>query len=344
MPHRRSAAALAILVLALGACQSAATPRESLPPSGSPPATSAPTASPSTSSVELTPEPLPAGHPADALFRVGAEGAPPCGIAGDGETAWYADFRRSRIAVIDPGADVVSARPTVNAGPCGMAYLDGWLFVAERTSKMLYRRDATTLATVGEPVLGGGYIWDVDAADGAVWFTDRGNEELVRVDPATNEAVIRIDLGGQPSGLAVTPSAVWVAIESTNETLRVDPVSNAIVARIATGVQPIWVAATDSLAWVTHADGSLVRVDAATNEVAQRVELGGQPGEPAVAGDAVWVPNQAGGTLSEFGLLDGMPGRTLTIGAGIAMVVNASGSLWVSGYTDGQLWRIGLDR
>lgn len=331
------------IVLALAACQAAETPSATsvatTPPertaSPMPAATAAPAA-------ELTPEPLPSDHPADALFRVGADGAPPCGIAGDGRTVWYADFRRSRIAIIDPVLDVVTARPNVNAGPCGMAYLDGALFVAERTSKMLYKRDAETLDALGDPVLGGGTIWDVDAGAGAVWFTDRGHEELVRVDPATNTAAARIDLGGEPSGLAVTDTAVWVAVESTNETLRIDPTSNEIVARIATGVQPIWIAATAELAWVTHADGSLVQVDTATNEITRQVALGGQPGEPAVAGDALWVPNQAGGTLTEIGLEDGTPRRTLTIGPGVAMVVNASGSLWVSGYTDGRLWRIGL--
>jgi DNA-binding beta-propeller fold protein YncE len=223
-----------------------------------------------------------------------------------------------------------------------MAYLDGAIFVAERTSKMLYKRDAATLAALGEPVLGGGTIWDVDAGAGAIWFTDRGKGELVRVDPATNQAAARIDLGGEASGLAVTDSAVWVTVESTNETLRIDPATNEVVARIATGTQPIWVAATPELAWVTHADGTLVQVDAATSEVVHQVDLGGQPGEPAVAGDAVWVPNQAGGTLSEIGLADGALRQTLTIGPGVAMVVNASGSLWVSGYTDGRLWRIGL--
>lgn len=113
-----------------------------------------------------------------------------------------------------------------------------------------------------------------------------------------------------------------------------------MVARLATGIQPIWIAATDEVAWVTHADGTAVALDVATNLERARLELGGQPGEPAIFGDAVWIPNQQGGTLTEIGLADGVIRRTLTIGPGVAQVVSAAGSLWVSGYTDGQVWRV----
>jgi DNA-binding beta-propeller fold protein YncE len=309
---------------------------------------SQPSSDPTGSAEIATPDPVPAGdtpvalpsdHPASALFAIGAEGAPPCGIAGDGETVWIADFRRSAVATIDPETDIVVERSSI-PGPCGMDYLDGALFVAEATSKTLVKRDASTLEALAEPVFGLGTIWDVEAGEDAVWFVDRGEAELVKVDPAVNEALMRIPLGGQPSGLAVAGNAVWVAVESSHETLRVDPDSGEIVARIATGRQPVWVAATDELAWVTHAAGDAVLLDAATNSESLRLELGGRPGEPAIVDDAVWIPNQEGGTLSEVGLLDGEMRRTLTIGPGAGQVVFAGGSLWVSGYTNGLVWRV----
>ena len=81
-------------------------------------------------------------------------------------------------------------------------------------------------------------------------------------------------------------------------------------------------------------------LDAATNEQLARLDLGGQPGEPAIVGDAVWIPNQQSGSIIEVGLADGVVRRTLTIGPGVAQVVAGAGSLWVSGYTNGQVWRV----
>lgn len=295
--------------------------------------------SPTASALE-TARPVPDGHPASALFVVGADGAPPCGMASDGSLVWFADFRRSRVAVIDPSTDTVRARQIVNGGPCGMTYVGGSLFIAERTGKFLFKRDPATFAELGDPVLGGGTIWDVDASADTVWFTDRGHAELVEVDPVSNTALRRIAMGGELSGLAVTNTAVWVAVEGTNETVRVDPASGEIVARLATGSQPVWVAATDELAWVTHADGTAVLIDAATNEQVTQIELGGQPGEPAIEGDSIWIPNQESGSITEFGLADGVLRRTLTIGPGVAQVFNLAGSLWVGGYTNGQVWRV----
>ncbi|MGH2455472.1 MAG: hypothetical protein ACRDHD_04350 [Candidatus Limnocylindria bacterium] len=283
--------------------------------------------------------PLPSGHPAAALFAIGAEDAPPCGIASDGETVWIADFRRSNVASIDPATDTLVERTNI-LGPCGLAYRDGALFVAEATSKTLVKRDADTLDVLADPVFGLGTIWDVEAGADAVWFVDRGKAELVKVDPEANESLMRIPLGGQPSGLAVTANAVWVAVESAHETVRVDPTTGEIVARLATGTQPVWVAATDHWAWVMHAEGDAVLLDASTNEVSLRLPLGGRPGEPAIVDDAVWIPNQDGGTVSELGLLDAKVRRTLTIGPGAGQVVFAAGSLWIGGYTDGLVWRV----
>jgi DNA-binding beta-propeller fold protein YncE len=329
-----------LLAILLAGCSAAASPPRADSPSIVAASASEPTSGSPLASPLQTAQPLPSGHPAAALFVVGAEGAPPCGIASDGTLVWFADFRRSRIAVIDPATDTVLARQIVNGGPCGMTYLDGSLFIAERTGKFLFKRDASTFAAIGEPILGGGTIWDVDAGASTVWFTDRGHGELVEVDAATGQLIRRVEIGGELSGLAVTSNAVWVAAEGSDETVRVDPDTGEIVARLATGTQPVWVAATDELAWVTHADGSAVLIDVATNDERARLELGGQPGEPAIAGDAVWIPNQESGSITEVGLADGVVRRTLVIGPGVAQVFAGAGSLWVSGYTNGQVWRV----
>lgn len=287
-----------------------------------------------------TPQPVPAGNDAAFQFEVGPGGSQPCGITGDGTTVWITDLRRNKVVALDAATNLILTRGQVTNAPCAIVHHDGALFISERSVKFLYKRDAVTLEQLADPLLGPGQIWDVDATSDAVWYVDRDNGQAVHVDPATNTVVARIEVGGPASGLAVSARAIWVASEGTDTTVRIDPATDAVVATIASGDGPVWVAATEDEAWVTHTDGTLVRIDAHTNEVTHRLEIGGQPGEPAVAAGAVWVPNQAGGTLTEIGLTDGVTRRVLTIASGLAVAVAASGDVWVTGYTAGLAWRV----
>jgi virginiamycin B lyase len=287
-----------------------------------------------------TPQAVPPGTDAAAQYRIGPAGAQPCAFAAAGDLLYVTDLRKNRIVTIDTGTGLLTGRGQVTNAPCAITALGGALFVSERSVKFLYQRDAGTLEEVGEPLLGPGQIWDVDHGRDAVWYVDRDNGTVVHVDPGNNTALARVEVGGPASGIAVTDDAVWVASEGTDATVRIDPATDAVVARIPTGDGPVWVAATADEAWVTHTDGSVVRIDATTNEVTHTVPLRGLLGEPAILGDAVWVPEQEGGTLTELDLRDGHVGRVLVIHPGLAVAFALGEDLWVTGYTDGLVWRV----
>ena len=286
---------------------------------------------------EPTPQPLPSGHPAQAQFVIGTQ---PCAVASDGTLVWITDLRRNKIVVIDPARNLVVGSLATTSSPCAIAHLGGALFVSEGSVKFLYKRDAFTGEELAEPLLGAGRIWDVDVGADSIWFSERDNGRAVRVDPATNTAVARLEVGAPASGIAVTDTAVWVAAEGADALVRIDPSTNAEVARVATGDGPIWVAADARAAFVTHTDGSLARVDAGSNQLAWSVTLGGLPGEPALAAGSLWVPNHDGGTLSRIDPEDGTVQAVLDIHPGLAVTHEALGDLWVLGYTDGLAWRV----
>ena len=342
----RQIAATAMVALALVACSAAATSRPA--PAGSASVIPTPNGaasgkqSPSAPPGE-TPQAVPSGIDAAAQYLVGPAGAQPCAFATAGDLIFVTDLRKNRIVTIDATRGLITSRGQVTNAPCAISALGDALFVSERSVKFLYKRDAATLEEIGEPLLGPGQIWDVDHGRDAVWYVDRDNGTAVHVDPADNTALARVEVGGPASGIAVTDTAVWVASEGTDATVRIDPATDAVVARIPTGDGPIWVAATPDEAWVTHTDGSAVRIDAATNEVTHSVPLGGLLGEPAILGEAVWVPDQERGTLTELGLRDGRVGRTLLIHPGLAVVFARGSDLWVTGYTDGLVWRVRPD-
>lgn len=331
-----------MLVVGLSACIAGAP--STAPSATGSPASLIPDATPSSPTpAGETPEPVPDGNDAVAQFRVGPDGSQPCGITGDGATVWITDLRKNKVVSIDAATNRILSRGQVSNAPCAIVHAAGALFISERSVKFLYKRDPVTLSELAAPLLGPGQIWDVDATTDAVWYVDRDNGQAVRVDPRTNTAVARVDIGAPASGIAVSEAAIWVASEGTDTTVRIDPRTNEVSARIASGDGPIWIAATDDEVWVTHTDGSVVRIDVATNAITHVVDLGGQPGEPAIVGDAVWVPNQVGGTLTEIGVRDGTIRRVLSIASGLAVAVAASGDVWVTGYTAGLAWRVAAD-
>jgi len=329
---------MVVSVLALGACSSGspASSASFLPGSerGSPSVATSATSAPE--AVE-TANPPPSGHPAAAQFTIGRQ---PCGIAGHESTIWVTDLRRNEILTIDATTNTILSRTNVGSSPCAITYRDGYLFDAERNVRFLVKRDADTLVEVGEALVSRGQIWDVDAGADSIWFVDRDSGRAVRVNPATNESVAVVAVGAPASGIAVTAAAVWVAAEGVDEVVRIDPATNEVVARIASGDGPLWVAADETAVWVTHVDGSLAKIDAVTNEVRLRLELGGQPGEVAIAAGFVWVTNQEGGLLSKIDLATGEIVGSYAIYTGLAVVQPGAGDLWVTGYTDGLLWRV----
>src|SRR5439155_25122147 len=73
------------------------------------------------------------------------------------------------------------------------------------------------------------------AGAGAVWLSYPLNDEVSRVDPATNKVTASIHVGPQPTGIAVSRSAVWVADAGGPSVSRIDPATNRVVATIRVG-------------------------------------------------------------------------------------------------------------
>ncbi|MGH2672932.1 MAG: hypothetical protein ACRDHC_08145 [Actinomycetota bacterium] len=148
---------------------------------------------------------------------------------------------------------------------------------------------------------------------GSVWVANTGDATLVRIDPATEEILARIDLGDIPvapyEGELVLPyadlqveadaSAVWVLATRTEELIRVDPVTNSVVARIPVPAGQVMDAGAGAI-WVTQFNGSVMRVDPVSDDIVARIRTGPRPlGVHASAG-AVWVVDDVAGTLTRI--------------------------------------------
>jgi len=161
-------------------------------------------------------------------------------------------------------------------------------------------QDARTPISVhvsGQPV-------DVWAGPEAVWVvTTSGhsrNGGLVRLSPETGASLAEIEVGQDPTGVAVGPGLVWVsnadgtittidpATNQTAETIVMDPLPSPVAPGDSTFI-PSGVATSSSGVWVATARGYVAQVDPESGDVLAMLELGSVLGPLVAFEDTLWV-------------------------------------------------------
>ena len=215
------------------------------------------------------------------------------------------------------------------------------LWVHEPTS--LVRVDLATSAITGQVPLNSIEYGYVTTGEGAVWQTDFGGDDVLRIDPVSGKVLATIPVGSAPEGVAVTAGAVWVADEHDGAVTRVDPATNLAVATIPIGPAgpsgPQIMTAGPGGVWVGVQNlASVVRIDSATNTVGLRVPL---DGPVASDGTQVWIGVDGPNGLAEVVRIDPVTGKVITTvqldTEGIGGIAVGLGSVWV---TSGGLTRI----
>jgi YVTN family beta-propeller protein len=119
--------------------------------------------------------------------------------------------------------------------------------------------------------LGGGAF---TVGEGAVWAMSNAESTLMRIDPARNAVVARINVS-PPGGAAAGDGAVWLSYPSSDSVSRIDPATNKVTASIHVGPQPDGIAISPGAVWVANGGGpSVSRIDPATNRVVTTVRVG----------------------------------------------------------------------
>jgi sugar lactone lactonase YvrE len=107
---------------------------------------------------------------------------------------------------------------------------------------------------------------------GAIWASDAGTGELLRVDPRSHRVVARVPVGDQAFP-AAGAGAVWTAADG--RLLKVDPATDRVTARIPLGLAARTFAAVDArpgVVWVGSPQ-ELLRVDPRRNTIVRRIAL-----------------------------------------------------------------------
>jgi DNA-binding beta-propeller fold protein YncE len=94
---------------------------------------------------------------------------------------------------------------------------------------------SATPADIVAKIRVGGQPCSVAMASGSAWATVFADDEVVRIEPATNRVVKRIAVDGGPCGITSGAGSLWLMNFGTATVQRINPETNAVTATIQVG-------------------------------------------------------------------------------------------------------------
>jgi len=229
------------------------------------------------------------------------------------------------------------------ARPCsGLSYGFGSIWIPSCGRKNLIRADAKTgkiIAVIAAPPAqseGG-----IASGAGSVWLVTSEEGVLARIDPATNKIAATIAIPSGSYNPLFAEGYVWITSNRHNELVQVDPATNKVIATIPTGRNPRFLTYGEGSVWtLNQGDGTISRIDTRTAKALAKIDLGipGHGGEITFGFHSVWA------TLSGFPItrVDVTTNKVTEqwVGSGGDSIRVAHGSLWLTNYKTGEVWRM----
>jgi len=201
---------------------------------------------------------------------------------------WFTDAA-DVFASLDPTTGAVtswSAGEDAEISLYGLAFDDSgrvWMTEWFGSSSSLHRFDPATNELCSYPLPGGVSSYYILYRDGAVWFSNWGNNRIYRFDITTEEAQHwQLAAGASPTGMDFEPSGnLWWADEGTDALVRLNPNTDQVTSYpVPNGGNPLMVAWLRGKIWYTdsgegavgvldpsRAAGSTVTISPATESV-----------------------------------------------------------------------------
>lgn len=174
------------------------------------------------------------------------------------------------------------------------------------TSRPSPTPDALSQRTDAELRIPGGPDFPIDAF-GSLWLLtpDSSEPSITRLDPATNEIVATIPVGGRLcQAIGASEDAIWAC--TNGGVLRIDPETNEVAATVQFPTARIfgYLPFGDDALWALSGEVTLtnvlVRIDPSSNEVAATYELGFDASWLSYGDGAVWLSDESAGTVWRF--------------------------------------------
>jgi outer membrane protein assembly factor BamB len=142
---------------------------------------------------------------------------------------------------------------------------------------------------IAEIAIDGSPCFLVEAGD-RVWVTAFDGDELVEIDPATNEVVDTHRMPGGPCGMVERGGTLWIETPNAGVLVAFDPERGEVIDRIRVPGGVVGVTSTPTGFWgIAGQAEEVVQIDPGSGEVLGRIDLDGPLGGLVFARDQIWV-------------------------------------------------------
>jgi YVTN family beta-propeller protein len=262
-------------------------------------------------------------------------GARPSAIAAGEGALWVANIDDGSVSKVDPAAAAVEGNTVPGGQIDGLGAGAGGVWVADVHRGVVAKIDPDFRRVVDRVRISPGPIISravgpVAVGAGSVWVGD-GNAAVARIDPRTLRVSGRINVGNNPTAVAVGDADVWVADDVDNTVSRIDAASEAVTATIPVGAGPAAIAVGEGGVWVAESQvNQVVRIDPATGAVTDTIEVGERPTGIVAGEGGVWVANSLSNTISRIDPGSREVDLTVDLGQSPQRLAITDGRLWVT--------------
>jgi virginiamycin B lyase len=264
------------------------------------------------------------------------------------DAVWVAGTKPYSVQRIDPRTNRIVAKVRLLGEACsGIEFGFGsvWVPLCGKRPALVRISALTNRITATLPLAPAGAEGGIAASGDSVWMVTDKNGTLSRIDPATNKIRQTISISGGSYNPLFADGIIWVTGFENNVLTAVDASSGSVVASIAVGPKPRFLTTGASSIWtLNQGDGTVSRVDENGRKVMATVQVGipGTGGDICFGEDSVWatvfdVP------LTRISAKTDKVSRQW-IGRGGDSLRLGHGSIWLTDYHRGLLWRFPVNQ
>jgi sugar lactone lactonase YvrE len=190
----------------------------------------------------------PSGAAAARAFAALPQGGLIGDVAVDAGGLWATDTTNGRVYRFAVSTGRLDAVIPVGITAGAMAVGDGGIWVANDDAHTVSRIN-TADNRVDSVVTIPGVPSHIAASDSGLWVTD-GTGSVVTVPAGEPHRLVRVQVGGQLTGLAAAGETVWVADTAHGTLYRIDARRRVVVGLVPVGARPYAVAVDRQTVWV----------------------------------------------------------------------------------------------
>jgi len=257
---------------------------------------------------------------------------------------WVAATKPYTVQRIDPTTNRIIAKVSLSGEACSgleSAFESIWVPVCGEHPALVRMSALTNRITATLPIAAAGPEGGITASADSIWMVTGKNGVLTRIDPETNTVRQTISIPPGSFNPLFADGIVWVTGFESNIVTAVDASTGTVLATIAVGPKPRFLTAgADSIWTLNQGDGTVSRIDQKSRKLIATIQLGipGAGGDICFGEDSVWA------TVFDVPLtrVDTKTNKVPRqwVGRGGDSLRVGHGSVWLTDYRRGLLWRI----